>query len=212
VPEAPHTLIFFGGTFDPPHLGHVAAIRELRRQTRLPVTVVPTGVPSYRPSPQASAMARAEMVELAVGTLADPLVTVCRREVDQDQPCATVETVEWLRSRHPELKVVLALGSDAAADLPSWQAVRRLLAQVSLLVFQRAGTGEPGEAVLAALGRRRLPLVGAQVISLSTPAVDATGIRERIAKGASCVELLPDGVGEYIRSHHLYRQAPDSDR
>jgi nicotinate-nucleotide adenylyltransferase len=205
MPEAKRWAVFFGGTFDPPHLGHTAAIRELRRLTGLPVIVVPTGAPTYRPSPRVSAVARAEMVDLAVESLRDPLVTVCRWEVDQARPTYTVDTVEWLHRQEPNLGLVLALGSDVASGLPGWKSVSRLLEQVRLLVFERAGAAESGEAVLAALRQRGLPLVGAEVIALSTPAIDATGIRERIAAGVSSPDTLPPGVADYIASHRLYR-------
>jgi nicotinate-nucleotide adenylyltransferase len=174
--------------------------------------VVPTGTPTYRPSPRASAAARAEMVELAVASLADPLVTVCRWEVDQPRPTYTVDTVEWLRSQDQNLGLVLALGSDVAAGLPTWMSVSRLLGQVRLLVFERAGSVESGEEVLMSLRQRGLPLVGAEVIALSTPAIDATGIRGRIAAGLSSAEMLPPGVADYIGSHHLYREVSDPDR
>lgn len=202
--EAQGSAVFFGGTFDPPHLGHIAAIRELRRVTRLPVIVVPTGAPTYRPSPHASAIARAEMVELAVRTLADPLVTVCRREVDRSMPTFTVDTVEWMHTQDPDLGLVLALGSDVASALPGWKSVRQLLGQVRLLVFERAGADESGQAVLERLRQRGLPLLGAEVISLSTPAVDATAIRERIAAGLGSADMLSRGVAKYIRTHRLY--------
>jgi nicotinate-nucleotide adenylyltransferase len=205
MPEAKRWAVFFGGTFDPPHLGHTAAIRELRRLTGLPVIVVPTGAPTYRPSPRVSAVARAEMVDLAVESLRDPLVTVCRWEVDQARPTYTVDTVEWLHRQEPNLGLVLALGSDVASGLPGWKSVSRLLEQVRLLVFERAGAAESGEAVLAALRQRGLPLVGAEVIALSTPAIDATGIRERIAAGVSSPDTLTPGVADYIASHRLYR-------
>lgn len=205
MPEAKRWAVFFGGTFDPPHLGHTAAIRELRRLTGLPVIVVPTGAPTYRPSPRVSAVARAEMVDLAVESLCDPLVTVCRWEVDQARPTYTVDTVEWLHRQEPNLGLVLALGSDVASGLPGWKSVSRLFEQVRLLVFERAGAAESGEAVLAALRQRGLPLVGAEVIALSTPAIDATGIRERIAAGVSSPDTLPPGVADYIASHRLYR-------
>jgi nicotinate-nucleotide adenylyltransferase len=193
-------------------MGHIAAIRELRQVTELPVIVVPTGTPTYRPSPQASAVARAEMVELAVRTLGDPLVTVCRREVDRVTPTHTVDTVEWLRSKHPDLGLVLALGSDVAAALPSWQSVGRLLGQVRLLVFERAGAPKTGQTVLTVLRQQGLPLVGAEVVSLSTPAVDATGIRAAIAAGVGSPEMLPPLVAEYVSSHRLYRGLPTPGR
>jgi nicotinic acid mononucleotide adenylyltransferase len=83
---------------------------------------------------------------------------------------------------------------------------------VRLLIFERAGAAESGEGVLAALGRRRLPLVGAEVIALSTPAIDSTGIRERIAAGVSSADMLSPEVADYIASHRLYREAADPDR
>jgi nicotinate-nucleotide adenylyltransferase len=144
------------------------------------------------------------MVERAILALDDPLVTVSRREVEQAQPCFTVDTVEWLRSRRPKLSVVLALGSDVAAALPDWKEVGRLLDQVRLLIFDRPGMGEPGEVVLAGLRQRQLPLAGAEVIFISAPAVDATDIRERIANGEDCADLIPPEVARYVQTHGLY--------
>lgn len=206
--ESRSAVVFFGGTFDPPHLGHLSAIQGLRQQTGLPVLVVPTGTPGHRPAPRASPEQRAEMVELAIHTLEDALVTVSRREVEQSQPGFTVDTVAWLRARQPELALVLALGSDVAAGLPGWKEVDRLLSQVRLLVFERPGFGEPGEAVLATLRQLPLPLEGSQAISISAPAIDATDIRERLGRGEECADLLPPEVARYIRTHGLYGADP----
>ncbi|MGC1909826.1 MAG: adenylyltransferase/cytidyltransferase family protein, partial [Candidatus Dormiibacterota bacterium] len=74
MPAASTATVLFGGTFDPPHLGHLAVIRGLRQQTGLPVLVVPTGRPVHRPTPRASRQQRAEMLALAIQPLGDPLV------------------------------------------------------------------------------------------------------------------------------------------
>ncbi|MGC1184260.1 MAG: nicotinate-nicotinamide nucleotide adenylyltransferase, partial [Candidatus Dormiibacterota bacterium] len=125
-PSGGARVIFFGGTFDPPHLGHLTVIRELRRQTGRRLVVVPTGIPGHRPRPFATPQQRAEMVEIAVRGLLDEHVSVCRWEVDQDQPCFTIDTVErWLADR-PETTIELALGSDVAAGLPAWKSAARL--------------------------------------------------------------------------------------
>ena len=208
MPETSTATIFFGGTFDPPHLGHLSVIRGLRQQLGLPVLVVPTGSPGHRPSPQARPCQRAEMMELAVQALDDPLVTVSRHEVEQSQPSFTVDTVAWFLIQRPELAVVLAVGADVAAGLPGWKGVSRLLEQVRLLVFERPGAGDPGHSVLAELALHLLPLVGAQVVSIAAPTVDATGIRERIAQGMDCRDLLPGPVDWYIQSHGLYGASP----
>ncbi len=196
--------VFFGGTFDPPHLGHLSIISGIRDHTGLPVLVVPVGVPGHRPAPGATPTERAEMVEEAVLGLRDPLVTVSRHEVDQAQPSYTVDTVSWLRATRPKLTVVLAVGADVAAGLPTWKDPVRLLEQVRLLVFDRPGAAAPGEQVMAELTRLELPLKGAEVITLQAPLVDATSIRERISGGSDCSDLLPDSVVGYIRAHGLY--------
>jgi nicotinate-nucleotide adenylyltransferase len=148
------------------------------------------------------------MVELAVRELADPEVMVVPWEVERSQPSFTVDTVEWLRRDHPKMELVLAMGMDAAEQLPSWRQVSRLLGQVRLLVFRRAGVEMAGPELLAELGRQGLPLAGAEVISLPIPEVDATAIRERVASGDDCPLLLPSGVYRYIRSHHIYAARP----
>lgn len=206
-------VILFGGTFDPPHLGHVAVIQELRRQTGHQLVVVPTGIPGHRSPPVASPEERAEMVEMATRSLADRLVSVCRWEVEQPEPCFTIDTVErWLEQR-PEAAIDLALGSDVAAGLPSWKLAGQLMTQVRLLVFDRPGSRARGEEVLADLQRHGLPVAGAEVITIAAPAIGASTIRERLARGQNCDAQLPPGVGEYIRTHHLYgamAEAPTS--
>ena len=180
-------------------------VRALRELTGFPVLVVPAGAPDHRPPPQATAAQRAEMVDLAVRTLADPAVSVCRREVEWPGPTFTVDTVEWLGREQPELTLILALGSDAAAGLPAWKRVRRLLGQVQLLVFDRQGAERNGPEVLAQLRRRGLPLAGARAVTLAAPAVAAIEIRAQLATGASCAHLLSPGVAAYIREHGLYQ-------
>ncbi|MGH7642782.1 MAG: nicotinate (nicotinamide) nucleotide adenylyltransferase [Candidatus Dormibacteria bacterium] len=209
MPEAASAVITFGGTFDPPHLGHLAVIKELRRLLDLPLVVVPTGIPGHRAAPGASPIQRAEMIEAAVQALNDRLVAVCRREVELPQPTFTVDTVTAWRRERPARSLVLAMGSDVAAGLPHWKEVGRLLGQVKLLIFERPSVGEPGSVVLEELRRRQLPLVGAEVIALDVPQVEATGIRERIAAGIDARDLIPGPVADYIQAHGLYRAQPE---
>ncbi|MGC1185051.1 MAG: hypothetical protein WBA31_07865, partial [Candidatus Dormiibacterota bacterium] len=121
------------------------------------------------------------------------------------QPCFTIDTVErWLADR-PETTIELALGSDVAAGLPAWKSAARLVTLVRLLLFEREVTPEAGEAVLARLRQLGFPVAGAEVIAVDAPAVDATRIREDLARGENCDALLPVGVSDYIRAHGLYR-------
>jgi nicotinate-nucleotide adenylyltransferase len=150
------------------------------------------------------------MLALAIKPLGDPLVSISRHELELSQPSYTVDTVQWLQSQSPERSVVLALGSDVAATLPGWKDVGRLLEQVRLLVFERPGTGEAGEPVLGELRRLRLPLDGAEVVSIPSPVADATAIRDRLARGEDCSDLLSPAVSRYIGAHRLYREPPET--
>ncbi|HEY6537624.1 MAG TPA: adenylyltransferase/cytidyltransferase family protein, partial [Candidatus Dormibacteraeota bacterium] len=84
--------VIFGGTFDPPHVGHLAVIRGLRALTGQLIVVMPSGIPGHRPAPTASAEDRADLVELAVAALGDPRVRVCRHEAEREEPSFTVDT------------------------------------------------------------------------------------------------------------------------
>ncbi|MGH7691937.1 MAG: nicotinate (nicotinamide) nucleotide adenylyltransferase [Candidatus Dormibacteria bacterium] len=210
MPQPP-AAVYFGGTFDPPHLGHLAVIQQLRRLTGLELLVVPVGVPGHRHPPEAPAAARLEMVEIAVASLDDPLVSVCRREVDQMDPSFTVDTVEWLRGRRPGIEVSLALGSDAALGLAAWKDAPQLLRVVRLLLFERPGSWATAAAVLAQLARDRLPLAGAELVEIVAPAVDASTVRARLARGEDCADWLPEGVSRYILEQSLYRTQADRD-
>ncbi len=199
-------LVMFGGTFDPSHLGHLAVVRGLRAETGLPVLVVPAGRPRLRRSPLAPPQARLEMLELALATLGDPLVSICRRELEDQGPSVTFETVDWLRRGGERRRLWLALGADAASRLGRWEQAPALLEEVGILVFDRAGCRQGGEAALEALARAGLPLQGARALNLAAPAVAARSVRERLGRGQSCADLLPEPVADYIHSHELYRK------
>ncbi|MGH7610816.1 MAG: nicotinate (nicotinamide) nucleotide adenylyltransferase [Candidatus Dormibacteria bacterium] len=209
-PPRPSALVLFGGTFDPVHQGHLQVVAELRRETGQPVAVLPSGVPGHRPVPAAPAQDRAEMVSLALRHLGDPGASLSLLEVESPGPSYTVETVGKLRRRQPGQEVVLALGADAAAALPTWRRPEELLPQVRLLVFDRRGVRSPAAEVLARLQRLGLPLTGARAVSLDIPDVDATEVRRRLAQGDPCSGLvLPEVLG-YIRDRGLYGFPRDS--
>ena len=113
--------VVFGGTFDPPHLGHMAVISGLRQKLGVPVLVVPNGRPPHREAPGASAQARLRLLRLAVAELGDPLVSVSDVEVRRGGPSYTADTLEQLQAEAPAAGLLIALGSDAAATLPEWE-------------------------------------------------------------------------------------------
>lgn len=204
----PRTRVVFGGTFDPPHLGHEAVIRGLRAELALQVLVVPNGRPAHRRRPQASAEDRLRMLGLLVRELQDPGVEVCDFEVSRPGPSYTADTLALLRDAHKGDDFLLALGTDAALGLPRWHRPELVLGLARLLIFDR-----PGEEVLAnqALDRLRSlgwRLDGAQALTIQSRPLDASRVRSRLRHGLPCSAYLPPAVLEYIRAHHLYEEVP----
>ncbi len=212
TPATAAEVIVFGGTFDPVHAGHLEVVRALRRATSLPLLLLPAGVPGHRPVPSAPAADRAAMAAIALEELGDPGVSLSRLEVDRPGPSYTVETITEMRRRRPERELVLALGADAAAGLPTWRRPQELLRQVRLLVFDRRGAVSPARQVLERLGRLGLPLPAATAISLEVPDIDASAIRRRLASGDVCAGLVTPRVLEYIARRGLYGYTPSPDR
>lgn len=195
------TIAILGGTFDPPHLGHLFLAECARHQFALErVLFMPAGDPYHKEARGVSPAAhRIEMTRLAVeGNAAFALDD---RECHRDGPTYTVDTLEELAAEGSR-DLLLILGADAIADMPNWKDVPRMAALARIAVAPRERT----EAELATLARRAgLPGIPA-VIDMPPLAISSTLIRERAARGEPVRYLVPDAVDGYIRRHALYRQ------
>lgn len=197
-------LVVFGGTFDPPHVGHLVLAECARWQVGAErVLFVPAGDPyrktgtatpeNARAAPPTGRRAvtpgplRAEMVRLAVA--GNPAFAVDEREVLRPGPSYTVETLEALRAEGWG-ELVLVLGSDAAADLPNWREPERVRALARVVVAEKPGTPVP-----AGFERVEMPPLG----------VSSTLIRERVRAGKPVRYLLPEAVEAFIVARGLYR-------
>lgn len=196
--------VLFGGTFDPPHLGHLAVVRGLRSELGLPVLVIPCGIPPHRPPPKAGGWDRARLSRIAVEELGDPQVSVSNLEVERPGPSFTADTLALLRrsSRSP---LWLALGADAAVGLPSWDRPREVLEGARVILFDRTGASESAQGALAKLRLEGWPVPGARVVDIPAPAVSASQIRRQLAAGEERPEGLSEAVAVAIRELGLYR-------
>jgi nicotinate-nucleotide adenylyltransferase len=200
--------VIFGGTFDPPHLGHLAVIAGLRKRLGLPVVVVPNGLPPHREAPGASGQDRLRLLRLAVAELHDPLVSVSDVEVRRPGPSYTADTLEELQAQAPEGRLVLALGSDAAASLPSWERAEVISQLARLVVFDRSGAPDRATSVIADLRQAGYLFPGALAVGVLAPELEASEIRDRLAAGADCSEQLAPAVEKEILRAGLYRYLP----
>ena len=141
--------IWYGGTFDPVHDGHLAIARAAADTFGVPVTRAPPPDPPHRAAPGADAAQRAHMLDLAVA--GDPRLRVDRRELERPGPSWTVDTLELLRGElGADAPLALLLGEDSFRSLPDWREWRRLPALAHLIVAGRP-SGEAGAALPEAL-------------------------------------------------------------
>ncbi len=196
----------FGGAFDPPHNAHVALAAAALAQLNLSaLRIFPTGRAWHKTRPLTSADDRLAMSLLAFGDV--PGAVVDGREVLRDGPTYTLDTLRELQAENPGARLVLIMGADQAAALPSWHGWQVILATAIISVAHRAmQTG-----TTARFDPESLPGLpaGAQFESLELPAMDisATDIRQRVARGEDISALVPPAVARYIDQHFLYRPA-----
>jgi nicotinate-nucleotide adenylyltransferase len=182
----------FGGSFDPVHHGHLIVAQSAREQLDLEeLRFVPAREqPFKRGRHHTSAEHRAAMLSLAIA--GEPGFGLEQLELRRPGPSYTVETLEELGHREPGKRLVLLLGSDAAAELPAWHQAERLPDLATVVVFARPGAAVPTSRWVS------------QVIPVPEIDISATRIRERIRAHQSIRYWVPDPVAEYISAHRLY--------
>ena len=207
-----HTRVgVLGGTFDPVHLGHVAAAEGAARTLGLSrVIIVPAGVNPHKPvGPKAAAADRLAMARLAVEGVAG--LEVSDVETRREGPSYTVDTVrELAREEGAGTGIFFLLGTDALRDLPTWRDVEGIFRVAEPAVVERPGAGEiDWEALSRSLPGDVARRARANVVRLERGIdVSSTEVRRRLAAGESVAGLLAPGVELYIREHGLYGATP----
>lgn len=197
----------FGGTFDPIHIGHLAAAEAACEALGLArVIFIPAGQPPHRdPSTVTPAEHRYRMTVLA--TVGNPRFRVSRLELERAGPSYTVDTLARL-ARHlpPGTAPVFITGADAFIHVPEWKDVPRLFRLAEFAVVSRPGYD--GEALERTL-QRLAPEQRARVHRVDAAGLDISSreLRQRVRSGRSIRYLVPDPVLAYIEHYRLYREA-----
>ncbi len=190
-----------GGTFDPPHYGHLALAETARVQLGLArVLFVPAGEPPHKPEqPITPAHHRAAMVEAAIAD--NPAFVLSRVDLDRPGPHYTVEMLALLREHYPGAELFFLMGGDSLAQFLTWRDPAGIVRQAILAVMGRPGW-EPELAEL----ERTVPAVRERLIWLDVPRLEISGsdLRRRAREGLPLRYLVPPSVEEYIRSCRLY--------
>ena len=201
---APRRIGVFGGAFDPPHNAHVALARCALEQVALDeLRVIPTGQAWHKSRQLSPASHRLEMARLAFGELHGAVID--EREIHRTGPSYTLDTLRELQQERPGAQLLLILGADQGAALPSWHGWQEILGIAIVSLAQRLDPARP-DALFDPQTLPGLP-AGARFERIELPAMDlsATDIRMQAARGIDISDLVPPAVARYIDLHHLYR-------
>jgi len=187
----------FGGTFDPPHLGHLVVASDACEALGLGrVLWIPSAVPPHKlRTVQAPAHARLEMVRAAIG--GDPRFEADDVELRREGPSYTVDTLRELAARHPGDELVLLIGADNLREIPGWREPREILRLARVAVLSRDGAGVPPDSPIPATS-----------VAVTRVDVSATEVRRRAAAGETIRYLVPDAVRALVERRGLYRELP----
>ena len=195
-----------GGTFNPPHVGHLLCAQEALLELGLDeVVLIPVNAPPHKAGEGDPGVGhRIAMCELAVA--AEPRFSVSTIEAERPGPSYTVDTLESLHASRPGIELTFIVGGDMAAALPSWRDPERLVALTRFAVAER--DGHERQLILERLSA--IPSAVDRVRFFDMPRLDISSslIRRRIAAGRPIRYLVPDGVADYIEREGLYGASP----
>lgn len=198
VPNRPRRIGVFGGTFDPPHLGHLVIAVNVRYELDLDVVLFVVAAEPWQKvgtRPLTPAADRLALVEAAVADI-DGL-EASRREIDRGGPSYTADTLRELRADDPEAGLFVVLGRDAALGILTWDRWGELPDLATFVVVDRPGAPDlplPGEFQWRRVEAPRLE-------------VSSTDLRARVVDGRPLDFLLPPAVISCIEERHLYGEA-----
>ena len=193
-------LGLLGGTFDPPHYGHLLAAQEVAWRIHIDrVLFLPARQnPLKRGEPSSSAEDRCQMVALAVAD--NPIFELSRLDLDRPPPSYTADLLRALHS--PEHELFFLVGADILPELPKWREPQHIMQLARLVVVNRPGAPSADLDRIEAV----LPGVRERVELVHMPGVDVSSreIRKRVATGKPIRYLTPPAVERYILDRRLY--------
>ena len=198
----------YGGTFNPPHIGHIRAAQHAVQALGLDeLLLIPDRIAPHKviPSGTANPQQRLEMVRLAAKDL--DKAKVLDLELKREGPSYTYQTIEELKQQYPQDELILLMGTDMFLSFMTWKNPEIILSHAALGVFYR---GDRGEVAQINLAKSKMEADGHTVYLVENPVVDISSTDLRRMLALHCAgPFLPDGVADYIRRHGLYETWTD---
>ena len=192
----------FGGTFDPPHLGHLILASEARTQLQLTRLLwALTSVPPHKLDLQISPLEdRLAMLKLALKD--DPDFELSIVDIDRPGPHYTLDTLNLIGKQNPNAKLILLIGGDSLHDLPTWHLPGKIIASCHQIGVIR----RPGDSIDLSTLENQIPGITDKIQFVDAPLLEIASreIRQRVRKGLPFRYYLLPSVYEYIVAHKLY--------
>ena len=193
----------YGGTFNPPHIGHIQAAQQALTALKLDrILLIPDRIAPHKEIPEGSPtpQQRLDMLHLAVKNC--PGLEVSDIELRREGVSYTFQTVAQLKQQYPNAELVLLMGTDMFLSFPNWKNPDEILKIASLGVFCR---GEKGEAAAIKVRKTEMEAMGAKVDLVDNDVINISCTQMRRLLAFRCAaSFLPEGVLDYIREHRLY--------
>ena len=194
----------YGGTFNPPHIGHMQAARQAVTALGLSKLLL---IPAYAPPHKAvlpgnSPTARQRLQMLRIAAAGCPEIEVSDMELRREGVSYSWETVEAVKRQYPGAELVLLMGTDMFLSFDTWMHPEEILKNASLGVFYR---GDKGEQPAIAKKKAEMEATGVTVYLVRNDVIPISSTQMRRLLAFRCAgEFLPEGVLDYIRENHLY--------
>ncbi len=194
--DATERIGFFGGTFDPVHIGHLLLAERAREELLLDrILFVPAHVPPHKVDGRTISSGEDRVNMLQRATEPHPDFSVSTLELDRKGLSYTVDSLRELSTLHPSAELVLLMGSDNARDFRSWRDPGEILDLATIGVWER-----PGEYFWPEIYPDHIPTkIPAPLLEISS-----TEIRDRVGRGSSIRYMTTEGVRDYILTNRLY--------
>ena len=198
----------YGGSFNPPHIGHIQAAKHAVKMLELSkLLLIPAGIAPHKQMPAGSPTARQRLDMVRLAAEGQPDIRVSDLEIKRDGISYTYQTVAQLREQYPAAELVLMMGTDMFLSFQNWKDPEQIIKNASIGVFYR---GEPGEKEKITACKASLEAKGAKVYLVENPVISISSTDLRRMLVFRCADpFLPHGVGAYIRENHLYGTGRD---
>jgi len=198
----------YGGTFNPPHIGHENSAREAAEQLGLDLLViVPVGIPPHKPLPEETPCADIRLFMTHNSFNKTPKTIVSNIEISNPGPSYTVETVSVIKQIYPEAELFLLMGSDMYLALESWKDFEPLLLMVKPAVFSRSSGDKKRITEHSIHIKQRYDVETSTVMNKIVP-ISSSGLRDMLRKRGG-VGYIKDTNYSYIIKNRLYGAKPD---